>query len=49
VEQAIALALFLINVITRMLAMIVVFPVLGRGTWHTCVAMKPGAEVSGAT
>ena len=45
---AIALALFLINVMTGMLAMVIVFPVLGHGTWHAYVAMKPGAEVPGA-
>jgi uncharacterized membrane protein len=45
----IVLALFLINVMTGMLAMIVVFPVLGHGTWHACVAMKPGVEMPGAT
>jgi uncharacterized membrane protein len=27
--------------------MIVVFPVLGHGTWHAYVAMKPGVEVPG--
>lgn len=46
---AIALALFLINVMTGMLAMIVVFPVLGHGTWHAYVAMKPGVEMPGET
>ncbi len=45
---AIALGLFLINVMTGLLAMVIVFPVLGHGTWHAYVAMKPGAEVSGA-
>jgi len=45
---AIALGLFLINVMTGMLAMVIVFPVLGHGTWHAYVAMKPGAEVPGA-
>ena len=44
---AIALGLFLINVMTGLLAMVIVFPVLGHGTWHAYVAMKPGAEVSG--
>jgi len=43
----IALALFLINVMTGLLGMIVVFPVLGHGTWHAYVAMKPGVEVTG--
>jgi uncharacterized membrane protein len=43
----IALALFLINVMTGLLGMIVVFPVLGHGTWHAYVAMKPGVEVPG--
>jgi uncharacterized membrane protein len=46
---AIALALFLINVMTGLVAMIVVFPVLGHGTWHAYMAMKPGVEVPGAT
>lgn len=46
---AIALGLFLINVMTGLLAMVIVFPVLGHGTWHAYVAMKPGAEVSGAS
>lgn len=45
---AIALGLFLINVMTGMLAMVIVFPVLGHGTWHAYVAMKPGTEAPGA-
>ena len=45
----IALALFLINVITGLLAMVVVFPVLGHGTWHAYVAMRPGVEQPGTT
>jgi uncharacterized membrane protein len=44
----IALALFLINVMTGLLGMIVVFPVLGHGTWHAYVAMKPGVEAPGS-
>ncbi len=43
----IALALFLINVMTGLLGMIVVFPVPGHGTWRANMAMKRGVEVPG--
>jgi len=37
----------LINVMTGLLGMIVVFPVPGHGTWRAYLAMKRGVEVPG--
>lgn len=45
---AIAPGLFLINVVTGLLAMVIVFPVLCHGRWHAYVAMMPGTDVPGA-
>lgn len=38
---AIVLALFLVSLATGLLGLIVVFPVLGHGTWHVYRAMRP--------
>ena len=40
---AIVLALFLASVATLGLGMILVFPVLGHGTWHAYLAMRSEA------
>lgn len=39
---AIVLALFLVSLATGLIGMIVVFPVLGHGTWHAYRTMRPG-------
>ncbi len=38
---AIVLALFLLSVATGLIGLIIVFPLLGHGTWHAYKAMKP--------
>jgi len=38
---AIVLALFLLSLVTGLLGLIVVFPVLGHGTWHAYRAIRP--------
>ncbi|TGQ03588.1 hypothetical protein EN860_035035, partial [Mesorhizobium sp. M00.F.Ca.ET.217.01.1.1] len=37
---SIVLALFLLSVATGLLGLVVVFPVLGHGTWHAYKAMR---------
>ena len=44
---AIVLALFLVGLATWMLGLIVVFPVLGHGTWHAYRAMRGGKPPAG--
>ena len=39
---AIVLALFLLSLATGLIGMIIVFPVLGHGTWHAYKTMRPG-------
>jgi uncharacterized membrane protein len=41
---AIVLLLFLLSLATALLGLIVVFPILGHGTWHACRAMAPKAD-----
>jgi uncharacterized membrane protein len=38
---AIVLGLFLLSLATGLLGLIVVFPVLGHGTWHAYRAIRP--------
>jgi uncharacterized membrane protein len=38
---AIVLTLFLVSLATGLLGLIVVFPVLGHGTWHVYRAIRP--------
>jgi uncharacterized membrane protein len=38
---AIVLVLFLVSLATGLLGLIVVFPVLGHGTWHAYCAIRP--------
>ena len=38
---AIMLVLFVLGIVTGLLGLIVVFPVLGHGTWHAYRAMRP--------
>jgi uncharacterized membrane protein len=38
----IVLALFLASLVTGLVGLIVVFPVLGHGTWHAYLALAPG-------
>jgi uncharacterized membrane protein len=40
---AIVLALFLLSLVTGLVGLIVVFPVLGHGTWHAYRALRPAA------
>jgi uncharacterized membrane protein len=40
---AIVLGLFLVSLATALLGLIVIFPVLGHGTWHAYQALKPAA------
>jgi uncharacterized membrane protein len=42
---AIALALFLLSLATGMLGLIIVFPLLGHGTWHAYSAMAVEAAI----
>lgn len=44
---SIALALFVLNIVTGLISLIVVFPVLGHATWHVYETMKPGVDVIG--
>ena len=37
----VVLALFLLSLVTGLLGLIVVFPLLGHGTWHAWRAIKP--------
>ena len=37
---AIMLALILLSIVTGLIGLIVVFPVLGHGTWHAYLAVK---------
>jgi uncharacterized membrane protein len=41
---AIVLGLFLLSLVTGLLGLIIVFPVLGHGTWHAYRTMAPAAE-----
>jgi uncharacterized membrane protein len=41
---AIVLGLFLLSVATGLLALIIVFPLVGHGTWHAYLAMRGDAE-----
>ena len=41
---AIVLALFLVSLATGLLGLIVVFPLLGHGTWHAYRAMRPECD-----
>ncbi len=41
---AIVLGLFLLSLLTGLLGLIIVFPVLGHGTWHAYRAMDPDAD-----
>ena len=38
---AIVLALFLLSLVTGLVGLIIVFPLLGHGTWHAYVALAP--------
>ncbi|WIM11943.1 DUF2189 domain-containing protein [Enhydrobacter sp.] len=40
---AIVLGLFLLSLVTGLIGLIVVFPVLGHGTWHAYRALRPAA------
>jgi Predicted integral membrane protein len=42
---AIVLALFLLSLATGMLGLIIVFPVLGHGTWHAYRAVADEAAI----
>ena len=46
---AIVLGLFLLSLVTGLLGLIVVFPVLGHGTWHAYEAMKAAPAAAQAT
>jgi uncharacterized membrane protein len=41
VWAAIELVLFLFSLMTGLIGMIVVYPLLGHGTWHAYRAMRP--------
>jgi len=43
---AIVLALFLLSLATGLLGLIVIFPVLGHGTWHAYRAISRGAQAA---
>jgi uncharacterized membrane protein len=38
------MVLFVVSVLTGLAGLIVIFPVLGHGTWHAYRAIAPAAE-----